>query len=650
MDVDTFLAPLEEVSSRAKLTLRPPPRLSLSEWATQYYVLSTENASEPGRFKPYAYQRDLLDAMSDPSVWAVSVQKSARVGYTLCLGALVGYHIHQDPANVLIVQPTLDGARGFSKDTLTPLFRDCAVLTPLIYESSDETDATGGQTLLQKNFKGGVLSLAGATSPNGFRRVSRRVVLFDEVDSYPASAGEDGDPVALGTKRSATYWNRKRICGSTPLVSGFSRIEQLFREGDRRYFHVPCPHCGHRAKLVFSGADGHAMKWPDGKPEEAFFACQLNGCVIEQSEKDAMMNSGEWVATNPDAARDASGRAHASFHIWAAMGSGPACAWGQIAKEFLDAKERPDQLRTFVNTVLGETWQSAGDAPDWDLIYRRREQYPIGVVPEGAKFLTAGMDVQKDRVVWEVVGWGLNRENWSVDSGVLPMDTSNEAEWIKVDTVLDRAYDSASGSVFSIRLLAIDAGYNTQMVYNYARTRVGRVIAVKGVSTARTLIGMPTPVDVTVRGKRIARGCKVWPVGVDIAKSEFYGWLRLLTPEDGAPFPGGFCHFPEYDPEFFKQITSEQLVSTTDRRGYTKREWQQISNRENHALDARIYARAAAAQLGVDRVTHRPPPVANAGGKPPVGAEVSPRAPRPQRQKSDSGFLSGRGKRGNWLG
>ncbi len=580
--------------------LRPPPKLSLSEWADRYFRLSAESAAEPGRWHTLPYQRGILDAITDPTVERVSVMKSARVGYTKCMNAAIAYHIHHDPCPILVVQPSIEDAEGYSKEEIAPMLRDCEVLAGLVKESSVKTSA---QTILHKTFPGGLLSMVGANSGRGFRRVSRRVVIFDEVDGYPPSAGAEGDQIKLGEKRSEYYWNRKIIAGSTPLTAGASRIEEMFESGDRRRYHVPCPHCGHMDFLTFDrkAERGHVMRWHDGEPDTAFFECRGDGCVIEETSKRAMLDAGEWRAEGEFAG-------HASFHIWAAYSVSPNASWAQIATEFLDAKRLgPEKLKTFVNTVLGETWQERGEAPDWDRLYARRESYAIGSVPAGAVVLTAGVDVQKDRLVYEVVGWAPNKESWSVDAGELHGDTSLDATWAQLDALLARSFAGADGRASPIAMLAIDSGFNTQVVYGWARQYpMSRVIACKGVSGARMLVGAPSPVDITGRGKSMRRGYKVWPVGVDLAKGELYGWLRVRIGEDGVA-PAGYCHFPEHHEEYFKQITAEHLVTSTNRRtGRARLEWCVLPNRENHMLDARILARVAAAVLGIDRMAPTP--------------------------------------------
>lgn len=640
--------------------LKPPPRMTLSQWADEHYRLSVESSAVPGRWKTLPYQVGIMDAMSAPEVTDVTVMKSARVGYTLIACAAIAYRVHQAPCSVLLAQPTVDDAKSFSKDTISPMIRDVPVLTAIMQDEAEDKGPKGSDNTIQgKRYPGGRLSLIGANSGAGFRRRSCKVFIGDEIDAWPASAGSDGDPVKLGMKRTEYFWDRKHILGSTPLVAGHSRIEASYLAGDQRRFYVPCPHCGHFDFLVFTQREsgGHYMVFDPKAPEAAHFVCSSAGCVIEHHEKQAMIARGEWRAARPFAG-------HASFHIWAAYSASPNATWGQIAREFIEAKrDGRETLRTFINTTLGETWKETGEAPDWERLYLRREHYQIGTVPAGVKLLTCGVDVQKDRIVYEVVGWAPGFESWSIDAGVIPFDTSSADEWIAADELLGRSYPCAEGPPMGIRRLAVDAGYNTQTVYGWARRHgLARVIAVKGSSTpTRSLVSAPTKVDVNQAGHRIARGASVWIVGGDMAKAELYGWLRIDPPRDGTPFPRGFCHFPEHGEDWFKQLTAEHLVTTVSKRGYSVHEWQVIPGRENHYLDARVYARAAAYVAGLDRMSPgKPtaPPVANpppAALPLPIALPVAPpvpqpapvAAPRPKRQIPDSHFITRRAK--PWL-
>jgi phage terminase large subunit GpA-like protein len=582
---------------------RPPRRLKLSAWADEHYYLSAESAAEPGRWHTLPYQRGIMDAFSDPRIEQVSVMKSARVGYTKCLNALVGYYMHQDPCPIMVVQPTLEDAKGHSREEIAPMLRDCPTLAALVPEARSK-DADN--TILQKLFPGGSLSLVGANSARGFRRVSRKVVLFDEIDGYPPSAGAEGDQIKLGLRRTDYYWDRKIGYGSTPTVASRSRIERLFEAGDQRRYYVPCPHCAAMQVLQFK-----QFRWPPGRPMDAVYLCLDCGAEIDHSQKRAMVEAGEWRPGPhpqfPSVPVPDPFHGHASFHIWAAYSFSPNATWGQLCAEFVDAEKKPDELKTFVNTVLGETWQEKGDAPEWERLYQRREAYAIGTAPLGVLFLTADVDVQKDRLVYEIVGWGRGKESWSIDAGVLVGDVATAEAQKHLDALLDRTIPSESGVLLPIGMLAIDSGYNTQAVYNWARRHaLTKVIAVKGVDTSNVLVGTPRPVDVSVSGHVMRRGYRVWPVSSKVAKSELYGWLKLQPPTDearaaGETCPPGFCHHPEYGEEYFKQLTAEQLVPHRKRNGFTVYEWEQIPGRENHYLDTRVYARAAAAVVGIDR-------------------------------------------------
>jgi phage terminase large subunit GpA-like protein len=641
--------------------LCPPPRLSLSAWADEHFRLSSRTA-QPGKWRTRPYQREILDAILDPAVERVTWMKSGRVGYTSCVLAVIAYFMREDPCAIMDMLPTVNNGKKFSREMIAPMLRDVPILAGLVSES---TVKTTGNTILDKEFPGGVLSIVGANSGADLRMVSRRVAILDEIDAYPPSAGDEGDPIALAEKRTEDFWNRKIICGSTPLVSGTSRIEELFLAGDQRRRHWPCPSCGHFDFLTFSERNdgrGHVMRWPDGKPHLACFECRGRGCVIEERDKESMDEDGKWRA-------DAAFTGHASFHLWAAYSTSPNARWGQIATRFVKAKKLgPEKLRTVVNTDLAETWQERGEAPDWERLYQRREQYQIGTVPAGAIVLTCGVDVQKDRLVPEVVGWGANKENWSIlweeihgDTALL---TGEGSPWVKLEELLARSFLGADGRVFLISMMAVDGGWqtastSTQVVYAWGRQQDrSRVMVTKGVPGAGALIEAATPVDVTLGGKRIQRGYRVWPVHVDGAKGELYGQLRLEHVE-GDP-PPGYCHFPEHPVEYFKQLTAEHLMSVVNRRTHrAKHEWQGLPNRENHALDARVLARVAAARLGIDRLAaataarSAPTPAPAAPAASPTPAErqsTPPPAPGGDRSRFWNRPRGGGPRGGGWLG
>jgi phage terminase large subunit GpA-like protein len=601
------LAAPAEIFERARQVWRPPPRLMLSDWAERYFYLSPESSAEPGRWRTIPYQRDIMNAFTDPTITRVSVMKSARVGWSKIINACAGYYIHQDPCPIMIVQPTIEDAQGYSKEEIAPMLRDCPALAAIVPEPKTRDS---DNTILAKRFPGGSLTIIGANSARGFRRVSRKVVLFDETDGYPPSAGSEGDQIQLGIRRTEYYWDRKIGDGSTPTDAGRSRIESAFYQGDQRRFYVPCPHCGEFQVLVFKH-----LRWPRNKPELAAYYCIQCGAEIQHAQKFEMVRAGEWRpgphAQFPDAPPPLPFHGHASFHIWAGYSFSPNATWAQLAKEFTDANHRgAEHLKTFINTALGEPWQDRGEAPDWERLYQRRDSYAFGTCPLGVLFLTVGVDVQKDRLIFEVVGWGRDKRSWSIDAGVLPGDTSDATSrgpWQQLEALLGRKFRHESGLDLSIAMLAVDSGYNTQIVYAWARKfPMSQVIAVRGVASAHVLIGLPSRVDVTASGRKMKRGYKVWAVGINQAKSELYGWLALQPPtedarKEGELDPPGFCRFPEHSEEYFKQLTAEQLVPHRSNKGYTAFAWELIPGRENHFLDARVYARAAASVVGLDR-------------------------------------------------
>lgn len=640
-----------DVEARARGMFRPPPLLSLSAWAEQDFRLSPESSASPGRWRAMPFQVGIMDALTDPRIERVTLMKSARVGFTEILKALIGRTIAIDPGLILLIEPRIEDAQRFSKRHLAPMFRDCPSLRTV---KLGQRELGVDNTMQEIMFPGGALSLIGSNSPAGFRERTIRLLICDEVDAYPESAGEEGDPISLAIRRTETFRTRKILLGSTPMIAGTSRIEQLFRAGDQRYYLVPCPQCGHLDRLTFREEKdgGHWMQWPEGQPERAHFVCSRGGCVIEERDKRAMLAAGEWRATSTFSG-------HASFHVWSAYSHSPGAGWGEIASDFVTAnREGPRKLQTFVNTRLGETWQEVGEAPDWQRLYERRETYQIGTVPAGVVMLTCGVDVQNNRLPYEVVGWGEDRQSWSIEAGALLGKTESPEVWLELDRLLDRTWPGVDGREWRISRMGVDSGYATQTVYNWTRGQSPtRVCATKGVAGARALVGAATPVDVKKDGRRIARGARVFLLGPDIGKDELYKFLRQDRPVDGS-YPPGWCHFPEYGEDFFKQLTAEHLVKTRQKRtGVERSEWMVLPNRENHMLDARVIARAMAALEGLDRIAAQvalrrragaaksaPPPA-----KPQPGAEAPPAARKSTGEVAPRDWWSRRKPgRGTW--
>ena len=548
-----------------------------------------------------------MDAMSDPAVERVSVQKSARIGYTKMIGNLLGYHIHQDPCSVLIVQPTIDDAMGYSKDELQPFFRDCEVLNQLVAEDKTRSAAN---TLLRKVYPGGTLYLVGANSARGFRRISVRIVCFDEVDGYPPSAGSEGDQILLGVRRTEYFHNRKIILGSTPTLAHASRIADSYAESDQRRYWVPCPHCGEYQVLVWGDGTGGGIVWPKDKPHKASYECAQCAKSIDHKNKREMVRLGRWQAGEAF-------EGHAGFHIWAGYSFSPNAAWGVLAAEWMAAQRDDEKLQTFINTALGEVWEPRGVQVEEGALIARRRPYRAPV--QNGSVLTAGIDVQGDRVECEIASWGEGEEVWSVDYFRLYGDLAAGSVWDALLGRLTRNYDHANGEQLNLALVCIDSGFYTDEVYAFSRAAGPRfVIPTKGSSLpAKPIASFP----INPNRKRVF----LTTVGHDTCKQVIMN--RLVIPEPGP----GYCHWPDapiYDEEYFKQLTSEKLVSVT-RHGVQKTYWQQTRAR-NEALDCRVLNLAAIRILqqhgGVVLKTYDEDLY---GGEvpPPVGGALGTRAP-----------------------
>lgn len=533
---------------------------------------------------------------------------AAQLGKTETILNFLGYIIDHSPGPTIIVQPTVELAKRFSRQRVDPL----VTTTPrLVHKVAPARSRDSGNTMLSKEFDGGQFILTGANSAVGLRSMPALYALMDEIDGYPIDIDEEGSPIELVEARQRTFSRRKRIKVSTPTIAGRSAIEEAYHSSDRRRYYVPCPDCGEMQPLEFSRLKWSALS--DGtvlglEPADAVYECRACFFPIRHHQKTAMLAAGEWRAENPGA----SGRIR-GYHLNALYSPLGWMSWGEIATKFLRVHKNPEKFRVFVNTVLGEVWKETGEAPDWKRLYDRRESYAIGTVPRQALFLTAAADVQHDRILVEVVGWGRSKSSWSVEWFLLPGETADidKGPWVELAKLLERTYPHEAGGDMPISVLAVDSGDQTQTVYSWTRRfPLTRVIAVKGFAHGGLLLGAPTTVDVTVRGRKVKGGARMWPVAVNLAKSELYGWLRLEAPTDedrvnGVGEPGGYCHFPQHPEEYFKELTSEQVVSVKNRRGYIVRTWEVIPGRQNHTLDARIYARAAAAHAGIDRFKER---------------------------------------------
>lgn len=593
--------------------LAPDPAQTVSQWADRHRMLSSRGAAEAGPYRTSRtpYMRAIMDALSpgDPARRVV-FPKAAQVGATEAGNNWLGFCIHRAPGPFLLVQPTTDLAKRLSQQRIEPLIEESPALRELIAPSRSRDS---GNTVMAKRFPGGVLVIAGANSAVGLRSMPARNVFLDEVDAYPGDLDGEGDPIKLAEARTISFGHRAKLfLASTPTIAGLSRIEREWELSDQRRYHLPCPHCGGLQWLKFE-----RLRWAKGRPDTAAYVCEHCNEHIEERHKSWMMdpeNGADWIATaDPETLAAARRAGIVGFHISGLYSPLGWLSWAGIAEQWEAAQGNDSALKTFKNTILGETWQERGEAPDWQRLYERREAWELGTVPRGALVLTAGADVQRDRIEIDVWGWGRNLRSWLVDHVVFEGDPSRPEVWEQLTGFLSQSWPHESGGTMALARLAIDTGdgMTTDAVYAWARANRGeQVLAVKGQrdGVVKAPVDGPTRVDVKANGKRIRRGLALWTVKVGFFKSETYRFLRQVGPtdeevEDGAEWPAGYVHLPRggVTAEWVKQLTAEQLVLRRDkRRGFQKLEWQQLRDR-NEALDMRVYARAAAWLMGIDR-------------------------------------------------
>lgn len=575
--------------------LEPDPILTVSEWADRHRILSRVSSAESGVWKTSRtpFLKEIMDNLSVLSPYIEIVfMKGTQVGGTECGNNWVGYVIDYAPGPMMLVMPRVEDAKKASKIRIQPMIEAC---TRLMQKVKEAKSRDSGNTLLLKEFPGGILALTGANSAAGLRALPIRYLFFDEEDAYPGDVEGEGDPIDLAKKRTDTFSGKKKIFHvSTPTIEDRSKIESKYNKTDQRKYYIPCPSCGHYQWLQWQ-----QMKWEKGKPETVYYECEECKYQIQNWQKTKMLAKGEWRATSKSTNKKLIG-----YHLSGLYSPVGWFSWEDAVRQWEDAHNPKDleKLKTFINTVLGETWKDKGEAPEWKKLYLRREEYEMNKLPNGVCFLTAGIDIQADRIECEIVGWGRNKVSWSIDYRVFYGDTSSidKEPWIHLHSLLGELWETSSGAELPIKLMGVDSSWNTQVVYSWVRQfPISKVVALKGSDFMSTMIGVGKSVDVKLKGKKIKRrALKLFTIGVSIIKQELYGWLKQDQPTEEETTPYGFCHFPEYDEEHFRRLTSETL-ETKWVKGKKKYEW--VAHGRNEQLDCRVYARAAASLCQIDR-------------------------------------------------
>lgn len=571
--------------------VRPIRRLSPSEWADRHRILSSISSAEPGSWRTSRtpYLRAIMDALGAYSDYErVVFIKGSQLGATEAALNVVGYYIDTDPCAIMQVMPTEATVKKTSTTRFAPMVRASPALLSKV---APEGAKRNQNSILQKSFTGGVLIFCGANSAAPLRSTPVRVVILDEVDNMPSDVDGEGSPIDLAIARTRTFGRRKIFILSTPTREGASMIASEYAETDQQKYFVPCPECGLYQTIEFEN-----LQWEAGKPETAHLVCSGCDAKIEERNKAYMLANGEWRSTSPETCR--AGRI--GFYLSSLYSPIGWLSWQQVATEYEESRGKPEKEMVFSNTILGEPYSEKGEVPEWKALFSRRENYPTYRPPAAVSLITAGVDVQKDRLEVEIVGWCEGRRSYSIDYRVLVGDTSAKPVWDMLAEIINERWLREDGREIHLARMCVDSGYNTNEVYAFCRRfDPSRVVPIKGQEKQSIVLSTPRAVDLNDgTGKKVG-AIGLWNIGVNLLKSELYGWLRLEISEDGS-FPPGYCHFPTaYDEAFFKMLTAEQIVKKIVR-GYPVYVWEKKQPR-NEALDCRIYARAAAEMLGISR-------------------------------------------------
>ncbi|WP_295545399.1 phage terminase large subunit family protein [uncultured Pseudacidovorax sp.] len=598
-------------------SLRADPPQRLGDWAQDEFKLAGESSHTKGAWVAWAFQVGILDFMSDDRIEELDVMKAKRVGYTKMVTAFVCYNIAHRRRKQALWQPTDDDRDSYVKSEIDPLL-DPQTGVAAVNKARKRGKGPNDETIKLKSFRDSVLHLLGGKAARAFRRITVAVSILDEISKFDRSIEKAGPPrgLARGRLEGAPY--PKLVCGSTPLLKGLCHIEDAANEAEGFVrFHIECPHCGADHPLLWGGKDKrHGFKWDRGHPQTVHHVCpHCHECITQADYlRGGMPQQGEWVCERTGKRygtdrtwRDRSGTPcrpprSLAVHVWTAYS--PQRAWSDIVEEFengLKALEKGDAgpMQLFVNETLGETWELAGERTDEHVLQARAEPYKLQTVPVGCLVLTAGVDVQRNR--WEITvwGWGRGLESWLIDVVVIEGNPAVDEEWAAVTAQLQRRYrQDWHGGSLGLSAISIDSSDQTQAVYNWvskAQHVLPQLRAIKGDGNeAISILGPSSLQEVNWRGRKIARGIKLWRVGTDAAKDLLLGQLAIDQPGPG------YVHFSDELPrEFFEQLTAEQrvLAKLNGRDAYR---WVKRRPR-NEQLDNRNYALHAALGLGLDR-------------------------------------------------
>ena len=566
-------------------TLKPPEKMTVSQWADKYRIIPAGTSNQPGRWKTSKtpYLRGIMDAFSDDRIEEIVFIKPTQVGGTESILNILGYIVDQDPSSTLVVYPSDTLAEDISKNRIQPMLR----ATKPLAEKFREDDSK----LLALQFDNMYIPLTGANSAASLSSKPIRFVLLDEVDKYPprSGGGKEADPISLARERTNTFsYNKKIFITSTPTL----KTGAIWREWEsctrQLFFYVPCPHCGRMQRLRF-----HQLKFPkEGSKTErsaaAYYECPYCQGKISDADKHKILQLGQWMNEGETEGMRVSPK-KTGFALNAIYS--PWLSFADVAYKWLDAQGDQEKMQNFVNSWLGEPWEDVGSTAGAQKVLDNRGVYTRGMVPDWAQIITCGVDVQQNCLYYTVDAWGQGKKIYNIDHDCIPGVDFNTL-W----DVINQTYYDAKGRDWYIDLALIDSGDQTDQVYDFCYVHNPLTVPVKGSST-------PIParyrVSAIQREGSAARGMNLIICDGSYYKTMIYAKINAVD--------GSWQVFDGVDQEYCEQITNEHKVFER-KNGVGSWVWRpKTSGAPNHYLDCEVYAACAADLLGAFALLEDPP-------------------------------------------
>jgi len=604
-----------EYIRRAFSAFKPPEKLTVSQWADKYRILSEKDSAAPGpwRTERTPYLKEPMDAFNDEQIQDITFVAGTQLGKTVMEQNMIGYAIAQDPGPMMLIYPTDKLAEFTSANRIQPML----TLSPNLRDKFLEKESQR----LELQFQNMYIALIGANSPSNLSSRPVRYIFFDEIDKFPKWAGAEAGPLALAEERTKTFYNKKIVKVSSPTLKS-GNIWQGWETADGKYkYYVPCPHCGEYQVLIFK-----QIRWPDGCTSQeakylAHYECKTCHQRIDNRHKMQMLRAGEWrrvQKVNKDwvEVKNIKGRVHSvAYHLNSIYS--PWLTFGDVAEKFISSKEKPEELMNFINSWLAEPWEDKASKMQSDVVMEKQGEYERGRVHQKAQLLTMGVDVQLDHFWWSVRSWGAGLSSWLVDYG-------RAETWTDLETIMNRNYCDENGEIHNVNLCCMDSGYNTDEVYQFCAKWAGLCVPTKGASNPMT-----SRYSVTIIDKGVGNGLRLFVFDTNQFKDFIAGRLSIEAGDKGS-----WNVYKDVDREYCDQICAEQKVEHKDKKGRVTYEWEKISSHaQNHLLDTETNNALAAEILGVRYLNE---------------ADVIKETPTPSSKKEESGndWLKGTE---NWL-